>query len=204
MSTITPPKITKKDLKILKKRRLDHPSGKVRTRFNVLWLTTLCSKANKIALIAGVSTRSVFDYIRMYNEGGLDKILEINHYSPTSKLEEYSDIIQAEFEKNPPTSIREAKHRIASFTGIKRSDTQVRKFLKKLGMKLLKPGLVPMGKNETSIEDKVQSQKNFVDEQLEPVLKNAEKGKKVVLFMDACHVQLACLLGFIWCFFKKY
>lgn len=68
MLEITPPSLTKKDLK---KKRLDHQSKKIRTRFNVLWLTTISSKASEIALIAGVSIRSVFDYIKMYNEGGL-------------------------------------------------------------------------------------------------------------------------------------
>ena len=61
-----------------------------------------------------------------------------------------------------------------------------------------------MGKNESSIEEKVKHQKKYVDEQLLPVLKDVAKDKHTVLFMDACHVQLACLLGFIWCFVKKY
>lgn len=170
----------------------------------MLWLTTISSKASEIALIAGVSIRSVFDYIKMYNEGGLAEVMNINYYSPNSKLEGYSDLIRDEFEKKPPASIREARHQIKLLTGIKRSETQVRKFLKKLGMKLMKPGLVPMGKNESSIEEKVKTQKKYVDEQLSPVLKDAKKGEHTVLFMDACHVQLACLLGFIWCFVKKY
>ena len=140
----------------------------------------------------------------MYNEGGLDQVMDIHYYSPTSKLEGYSDLIRDEFEKNPPASIREAKHQIKLLTGIKRSETQVRKFLKKLGMKLMKPGLVPMGKNESSVEEKVKNQKKYVEEQLLPVLKDAKKGEHTVLFMDACHVQLACLLGFIWRFVKKY
>jgi transposase len=204
MLKLTPPALTKKDRLTVKKRRLDHPNKKLRIRYHVLWLTTICDRANEIALIAGVSTRSVFDFIKMYNEGGLDHMTEINHYSPTSKLEEYSDIIQNEFEENPPASIREAKHRIKLLTGIKRSETQVRKFLKKLGMRLLKPGVVPMGKNESSIEEKTKNQKKYVKAQLAPVLSNAKKEEHSVLFMDACHVQLACLLGFIWCFVKKY
>ena len=204
MQVLSTPTIPKKDLKVIKKQRHEHPSKKIRCRLNVLWLTTVCKTASEIALIAGTSIRSVFSYIRMYSEGGLQKLMEVNFYSPKSKLEAYSGIIISEFKANPPSSIREAKHRIKQLTGLKRSETQVRKFLKNLGMKLLKPGAIPMGKNEKNIEDKVRSQKTFVAEKLEPTLKSSKEGEHTVLFMDACHIQLACMLGFIWCFVKQY
>lgn len=45
--------------------------------------------------------------------------------------------------KNPPASINQASSRIEELTGIKRSPTQVRVFLKKIGMKCRKVGVIP-------------------------------------------------------------
>lgn len=47
------------------------------------------------------------------------------------------------FKQNPPRSISEAQDSIHRLTGIKRSPTQIRIFLKKIGMKCLKVGFVP-------------------------------------------------------------
>jgi len=39
--------------------------------------------------------------------------------------------LEAHFRKNPPASIKEAQQEIEEITGVKRSETQVREFLKK-------------------------------------------------------------------------
>jgi len=191
-------------MKIIAKRRHDHLDKRVRARFNILWFTTQCDSAYQIANYSGVSNRQVFSIIEMYKTYGLQRVMEINYYKQKSKLEGFSDLIRVDFDKKPPASIKEAKIRIKEITGIKRSLTQIKVFLKKLGMKLLKPGLIPMGKGEKSLEEKTKNQQKFVSNKLEPLLKEADKGERKVLFMDACHIQLACILGFLWCFAKPY
>ena len=47
------------------------------------------------------------------------------------------------FAKNPPTSIKEAMGKIFHLTGIKRSETQVANFVKSIGLKYRKIGMVP-------------------------------------------------------------
>jgi len=62
---IKTPTISKKDLKIINKKRLKHSSGKIRLRLNLSWLTTICKIATEIELIPGASLRSEFNYIKM-------------------------------------------------------------------------------------------------------------------------------------------
>jgi hypothetical protein len=47
------------------------------------------------------------------------------------------------FDKNPPASVKEAMAKIEDLTGIKRSETVRRTFLKNIGMKCRKVGLLP-------------------------------------------------------------
>jgi len=198
------PEINKKDLKFMKTQRNKHSNMKIRLRFNVLWLTRKIGTARLIAEITGVSERQVFNIIKMYNNSGLEGIMDIEHNKQESKLMGFSDLICYELSEKSPSSIKEAKEIIYQLTGLKRSLTQVRKFLKKLGMKYLKPFLIPMGTKETDLAEKVKKQKKFVKNKLSKAMKDAKNGKSKLLFMDAVHMQIACMLGFIWCFVKKF
>lgn len=197
--------LTKKDLKIISKRRIDHANKKIRQRLQALWFANQSEfTAETIARYTGLSKRSIFEIIKTYKELGLEKVMELSPRRQKSQLEGFSELIKDEFDKEPPRSIKEAKIKIEELTGIKRSETQIRKFLKSLGMRLLKPMLIPFSKGDDDVEKKTKKQKEFVAEQLDPILEEAEQGKRKVLFMDACHVQLACMLGFLWCFARKY
>jgi len=43
-----------------------------------------------------------------------------------------------------------------------------------------------------------EKQKEFLEQELQPRLDEAQAGKRVVLFMDAAHFVLAAFLGFLW------
>jgi transposase len=91
-------------------------------------------------------------------------------------LDEHRDEIKAVFEEQSPKSINEAIERIEKLTGIRRSPTQVREFLKeKLGMKRLKVGQVPAKADP-------EAQRVFLEEELEPRLEEAQGGKRHVFF----------------------
>jgi transposase len=84
-----------------------------------------------------------------------------------------------------------------ALTGIRRSPTQVRAFMHRLGMRYRKTGYVP-GKAATPA--KQAEQETYRLEQLEPVLEEARPGQRVVLFMDAAHFVQGAVLGLLWCF----
>ena len=87
----------------------------------------------------------------------------------------------------------EASRRIEQLTGLKRGPTQVRQFLKSLGMKVRKVGQIPAKAD-------VEAQDRFKIEELEPRLEEAKLRKRVVFFMDAAHFVFMPFLGFLWCF----
>jgi transposase len=67
----------------------------------------------------------------MYEEGGLDKLKQVNFYRPGSALDAHITSLETYFRDNPPATIKEAQSEIEALTGLKRSETQVREFLKK-------------------------------------------------------------------------
>ena len=80
----------------------------------------------------------------LYNTGGVEKLRKINCYRPQSKLVDFKSSIEDYFKEHPPTSIKEAMDKIEEITGLKRSETQIRKFLKEqLGFKRRKVAFVP-------------------------------------------------------------
>jgi transposase len=145
------------------------------------------------ARVSGASGRMVFVYVRQYREYGIAGLIEDKRYKPVSQLKEYQEEIKEEFKKNPPSTASEASERIYQICGLKRSPTQVRKFLHDLGMKVLKVGHIPAKAN-------VEEQKSFHDTKLMPRIEEARKGERVLLFMDATHILWQVYLGMVWCF----
>ena len=204
MPTLTAPTISKKDLKFIDKNRINYREKPIRIRLSILWFSTKFDCAMDIAEFSGCSLRHVFNVIKSYNQGGLTAILNYDKNKPTSELEPYADLIKKNLEENPPASAKEIKDRIRKLTGINKSVSQVINFIKSIGMKYLKPSMIPMGKNEVSLEEKSQRQKEFASNVLDSHIKDHNDGKCKLLFMDASHIQIACMLGCIWCFVKKY
>ena len=83
--------------------------------------------------------------------------------------------------------------KIEELTGIKRSETQIRKFLISIGLRPRKIGMIP-AKADPEVQEK------FIKEKLEPVLEEAKAGTKKVYFVDAAHFVLAAFLGWVWSF----
>lgn len=111
--------------------RYHHPVPLVQRRMEVLWLKSHNLPHALIATLAGVSENTMREYFRLYAEGGLEKLKEVNFYRPESELQAHLTSLEAYFQANPPATVKEAQSELESLTGIKRSETQVREFLKK-------------------------------------------------------------------------
>jgi transposase len=127
----------------------------------------------------------------------MESITQRNPYRPKSKLESYTELIKEDFEKSLPATATEASERIEKLTGIKRSPTQVRNFMHKIGMKHLKVANIPAKADP-------EAQEKFLEEELKPRLKEAKKDDRVVLFCDAAHFVLTAFLGMLWCFTRQF
>jgi hypothetical protein len=75
------------------------------------------------------------------------------------------------FQKNLPRMATEANAMIEKLTGIKRSPTQVREFMKKIGMKTRKIRYIH---GKATNPDKMEEQEQFQKETLEPLLNEAK------------------------------
>lgn len=111
--------------------RYHHPVPWVQRRMEVLWLKSHGLPQAQIATLAGVADNTMGEYFRLYAAGGLDKLKEVNFYRPESDLQGQLSSLEAHFRANPPATIKQAQSEIERLTGIKRSESQVRQFLKK-------------------------------------------------------------------------
>ena len=115
----------------LNHERYHNPVPLVQRRMEVLWLKSHGLPHALIAQLGGVSENTMRDYFQLYQAGGVEKLKEVNFYRPGSELDGHTTTLEAYFAANPPATIKEAQSEIETLTGIKRSETQVRKFLKK-------------------------------------------------------------------------
>jgi transposase len=73
----------------------------------------------------------------------MEALKQLNFYRPQSPLSEQRETLEGHLRAHPPHTINEAISVIEALTGIRRSPTQIRVFLKQLGLKCLKVGLLP-------------------------------------------------------------
>jgi transposase len=135
--------------------------------------------------------------MKQYQSGGIEALKKIDYKGQPSQLNQYRDQLKTHFEQQPASSVAEASDAIEKLTGIKRSPTQVRAFLKKLGLRCLKVGYVP---GKAVEEEKVKAVEIYKTEKLAPLLEKAVSGEKAVFFVDAAHFVHQADLGFLWCF----
>ena len=140
------------------------------------------------------------NYTKKYEESGLQGLLEENYHQPKSQLEPYTEQLKELFKKQVPHTVNQAIEMINKETGICLKPSACRAFLKKIGMKCRRCGLVP-GKARDD-EKQRQAQQEFHDKQLQPTLDEAKQGKRTVLFVDAAHFVMGAFLGMVWSFVR--
>jgi transposase len=141
--------LTEDEQRIVNEERVSHPSLPVRDKMWTIWLLHCSVTREKAAEIVGVSRATVQRYLDAYRRGGLDGLRHSNVRRPVSELAAFRDIIRASFENQPVCTIVEACDRIETLTGIRRRPTQVRRFLKDLGLKWQRIRAIPVPPKKT-------------------------------------------------------
>ena len=118
-------------LKELNYQRYHHLVPLVQRRMEALWLKAHQLPHGQIAVLVDVTENTIRDYFELYQAGGVEKLKEIHYYQPESELKEHIVSLEAYFREHPPATIKQAQHEVEIITGIKRSESQVREFLKK-------------------------------------------------------------------------
>lgn len=135
--------------------------------------------------------QTVSHCVQSYQSGGIDALYHFNYGTNKSELEYHSTSILESFTVRPPMTACEAKSRIEELTGISRSPSQVRDFMKKHGLQYIKTGHI-LAKAD------FEKQKQWVATTLEPAIKEAKNGKCHLLFMDTAHFILQPFVSAMW------
>ncbi len=90
---------------------------------------------HQIARIVGVCENTLLGYFAQYHIGGIEALTELNFYQPASALEDHRFGLEAHFRDHPPATVKEAAAVIEQRTGLRRSLSQVRQFMQRLGLR---------------------------------------------------------------------
>jgi transposase len=163
--------INEADLSVLTYEKYLYPCLLVQRRMEVIHLRALTRLTNQqIAQLAGVHPDTVTDYVRCYNQQGLAGLKAVGYQGPSSSLDAYRERLQESFQPQPPISSNQAVGRIKELTGIERSPTQVRQWMKKIGMKYRKTGQVPAKANPAQ-------QQKWLTDTFTPMIQQVKEGK---------------------------
>lgn len=141
--------LTEEEQRIVNEERTSHPNERIRERMLVLWLLHSGVTRQKAAEIVGVGRATVQRYVAAYRDGGLDGLRRWDPNRPQSEMAAYRALIRESFEKQPVHTVAEACERIFQLTGLRRGPSQVRKFLKGLGLKFQRVRVIPVPPKKT-------------------------------------------------------
>jgi transposase len=141
--------LTEDQQRIVNEERTAHPDLHVREKMLVLWLLHCGTTRQKAAEIVGIGRATVQRYVAAFREGGLDGLRRCNRHRPVSAMAAYRDVIRRSFEERPARTIAEACDRIFQLTGLRRGPSQVRQFLKDLGMNFYRVRPIPVPPKKT-------------------------------------------------------
>jgi transposase len=134
--------LTEEEQRVVHEERESHPEPHVRRRMLVLWSLHCGLKREQAAKLAGVARSTVERY-------GLAGLRRCVGQGPVSDLAAYRDVIRDSFERQPVGTIAEACVRIEPLTGLRRGLSQVRQFLKDLGLKWQRLRAIPVPPQKT-------------------------------------------------------
>jgi transposase len=132
MASRSPLVFSDDDRHALATERYQHPDPRVQQRMEVLWLLACGETQVRAGQLASVSKATVERYVAIFRKHGVAGLRQFRGVKPVSALEKHRNDLELEFRARPPHTIAEAMQRIEAITGVRRKETQVRLFLKKV------------------------------------------------------------------------
>jgi len=134
---------TSEEVEALRYERFHHPHPFVQKKCETLLLKACGLSSSKIAEILAVTPNTVRNYFYEYIEGGMQSLRTMHYKGQPTELSKHRTSIEDEFRRDPPSSVAEAADRIEKLTEVSRGLTQVRAFMKRMGMGYRKTAPVP-------------------------------------------------------------
>lgn len=175
--------------------RKTHYSPLIRDRMYVLHLLHLGYKRKECAQIVGCSLNSVTNYIKMYNEGGLAAIKQLNYSFARHELEPKYDEVEQVLSQSVCNTINDAREVLKTHFSYSRSNEAVRQLLHRLGFKRRKTATFP-GKIENF--DQWQTKQELFIEKLYGLIQQAENEEIDLVFGDAAHFVYGKFSNYSW------
>ena len=139
---------TSAEIDALEAERYTHPDPKVQRKLETLYLKSLDLPHHLIRRVCRLSEPALVRYLRAYAEAGMAGLKQNRYRGQPSVLAPHGPSLEVYLREHPPASSAQAQQMIEAQTGVRRSPTQIRAFLHRLGMKYRKTGFVP-GKADT-------------------------------------------------------
>jgi transposase len=163
----------------------------IRQRMHFILLKVKGYSHKMIADILDVSERSTFNWWKIFQDGDLEALSNLNYKGQPSQLKAFGEQLIFDFIKKPVATFKEARERIKEITGLERSLTQVREFLFKNKLLRRKVGQVP---EKADLE----AQDNFKKNKLNRLILLAKNFRIRLFFFDASHFVHSPFLGYLY------
>jgi len=134
---------TEESKRELEYERYHHPHPFVQQKMEVLCLKSKEVSHGEISRLTGLCETTIRTYLYAYKKGGIEALKEIKFNRPQSAMSEHITTLEAHFREHPPATVKEAMAEIERLTGLKRNPERIRVFLKKMGLKCRKVGVIP-------------------------------------------------------------
>jgi len=168
---------TDAEIAALEYERYRHPSPQVQKRMEVVYLKSQAVPHQEIARLCRLSRQTVVTILHLYQQHGIERLKRFHFTGQPSALNAHQSTLEAHFRTHPPRTVAQAQAEIEQLTGIRRSPTQIRAFLKRIGMQVRKVGAMP-GRAHDPV--KQQEQDTFQHTELEPRLEDVRQGKRTL------------------------
>lgn len=136
-------RFTDDEIAQLQYERFHHPHPRVQRKMEALYLKAMGMAHQDICKLVRISANTLRSYFREFLDGGIDRLKHFDSGGSTCELDPHADTLAQYFVLHPPHTVAEAAEAIERLTGVHRGETQVREFLKKIGMKRRKTGSLP-------------------------------------------------------------
>jgi transposase len=184
---------SEEEIKQLNYERYHYPHALVQKRMEALYLKSQKLSHQLICQICRISKTTLIVYLKIYKEGGREGLKKLGYQGQSSELNQHSITIEEYFQKNPPRTATEASAMIEKVTGIKRSPTQVREFMKKIGMKTRKIGYIP---EKATNSEKNRRTGTIPKRDIRTVVKRSKRRETSGLFCGCSALCSPSLFGF--------
>lgn len=176
--------------------KIHHPVPNIRKRMLILSLLSMPIKMNhqEIAKFCLVSRNIVTTVIKTYDAEGMEGVEKLNYKKGSrSVLDPHEASIKELFEAKGPRTVKEARQRIFELCDQWLSVEEIRRYMRRIGMKFLQAAYIPAKADEAK-------QSAFLNDILLKIIVLAKLKKCQLYFMDGAHFVLAPFNARLWCF----